>query len=176
MKGTDILYSKFTTLLGKTNTQHELCFFETRTKLCIICILYIILWTIWHDAPHKHCQYTHKIFSFVLKYKYFDKILKYHEQLGFMYSLEKQIWQSLARIKSVYGVHMYWQPQSQLVRSNRAYACQNYYLCNNCGFNKILSHRYNFGTAVIIKKKIYIRHINSKIENILILHEIVLIH
>ena len=99
----------------------------------------------WHDAPHKHDQYTHKIFSFVLKYKYFDKILKYYEQLWFIYSLEKQIWQSLARIKSVYGVHMYWQPQSQLVRSNRAYACQNYQLYNHCVFNKISSHRYNFG-------------------------------
>ena len=65
--------------------------------------MYIIynLWTIWHDAPHKHQQYKHKIFSFVLKYQYFDEILKYHEQHWFIYSLEKQIWQSLARIKSV---------------------------------------------------------------------------
>ena len=64
MKGTDILYTKFTNLLDKSNTQHELCFFETRTKLYI---LYIILWTIWHDAPHKLQQYMDKIFSFVLK-------------------------------------------------------------------------------------------------------------
>jgi hypothetical protein len=28
MKGTDILYTEFTTLLEKSNTQHELCFFE----------------------------------------------------------------------------------------------------------------------------------------------------
>ena len=91
MKGTDILYSKFTTLLGKLIPSMNCVFFETRTKLCIICILYIILWTIWHDAPHKLRQYKHKIFSFVLKYKYFDKNLKYHTQLKFIYSLEKQI-------------------------------------------------------------------------------------
>jgi hypothetical protein len=75
MKGTDILYTEFTTLLEKSNTQHELCFFETRTKLYI---LYIVLWNIGHDAPHKHIQYIHNIFSFVLKYKFcfLYKVLK----------------------------------------------------------------------------------------------------